>query len=54
MAAALETGTVWVNTYNVFDPALAYGGTGDSGLGRDLGDEALYAFTELKSVVVAL
>jgi len=54
MAAALETGTVWVNTYNIFDPALAYGGTGDSGLGRDLGDEALYAFTELKSVVIAL
>ncbi len=54
MAAALGAGTVWVNTYNVFDPALAYGGTGDSGLGRDLGDEALYAFTELKSVVVAL
>jgi phenylacetaldehyde dehydrogenase len=54
MAAALNAGTVWVNTYNVFDPALAYGGTGDSGLGRDLGDEALYAFTELKSVVIAL
>ena len=54
MAAALQTGTVWVNTYNVFDPALAYGGQGDSGLGRDLGDEALYAFTELKSVVIAL
>ena len=28
--------------------------SGDSGLGRDLGDEALYAFTELKSVVIAL
>ena len=54
LAAELETGTVWVNTYNVFDPALAYGGRGDSGLGRDLGDEALYAFTELKSVVIAL
>jgi phenylacetaldehyde dehydrogenase len=54
MAAALHAGTVWVNTYNVFDPALAYGGVGDSGLGRDLGDEALHAFTELKSVVVAL
>ena len=54
LAAELEAGTVWVNTYNIFDPALAYGGTGDSGLGRDLGDEALYAFTELKSVVIAL
>ncbi|MBS1678512.1 MAG: aldehyde dehydrogenase family protein [Actinobacteria bacterium] len=54
VAAQLEVGTVWVNTYNIFDPALAYGGLGDSGLGRDLGDEALYAFTESKSVVIAV
>jgi acyl-CoA reductase-like NAD-dependent aldehyde dehydrogenase len=54
VAAGLRAGTVWVNTYNVFDPSLSYGGVGDSGLGRDLGDEALHAFTELKSVVVAL
>jgi hypothetical protein len=42
MAAALRVGTVWVNTYNIFDPALSFGGVGDSGLGRDLGDEALH------------
>ncbi|ROO89118.1 aldehyde dehydrogenase (acceptor) [Actinocorallia herbida] len=54
MAAALHVGTVWVNTYNVFDPALPFGGVRDSGLGRDLGDEALHAFCEPKSVVVAL
>jgi acyl-CoA reductase-like NAD-dependent aldehyde dehydrogenase len=54
LAAGLHAGTVWVNTYNVFDPALSYGGVADSGLGRDLGDEALHAFTELKSVVIAL
>ena len=54
VAAKLEVGTVWVNTYNIFDPALSYGGLGDSGLGRDLGDEALLAFTESKSVVIAV
>jgi acyl-CoA reductase-like NAD-dependent aldehyde dehydrogenase len=54
LGAALHTGTVWVNTYNVFDPALSYGGVEASGLGRDLGDAALHAFTELKSVVIAL
>lgn len=54
MGAALNVGTVWVNTYNIFDPALAFGGVGDSGLGRDLGDEALYGFTETKSVVIGL
>jgi phenylacetaldehyde dehydrogenase len=54
LAEALRAGTVWVNTYNIFDPALPFGGVGDSGLGRDLGDEALFGFTESKSVVVAL
>ncbi|RMB82641.1 aldehyde dehydrogenase [Streptomyces shenzhenensis] len=54
VAAQLEVGTVWVNTYNVFDPALSFGGVKDSGLGRDLGDEALLGYTESKAVVVAL
>ncbi|WFE21545.1 aldehyde dehydrogenase family protein [Solwaraspora sp. WMMD937] len=54
MAAALRVGTVWVNTYNIFDPALSFGGVGDSGLGRDLGDEALHSYCERKGVVVAL
>jgi phenylacetaldehyde dehydrogenase len=54
VAAALRVGTVWVNTYNVFDPALSFGGVADSGLGRDLGDEALHAYCESKATVVAL
>jgi len=54
MAAALRVGTVWVNTYNIFDPALSFGGVGDSGQGRDLGDDALVGFCERKGVVIAL
>jgi acyl-CoA reductase-like NAD-dependent aldehyde dehydrogenase len=54
MAQRLRAGTVWVNTYNLFDPALSFGGVGESGLGRDLGEDALRAFCELKSVVIAL
>ncbi|MBT0773603.1 aldehyde dehydrogenase [Kineosporia sp. J2-2] len=54
VAAAIDAGTIWVNTYNVFDPALGFGGVKDSGLGRDLGDEALLGFTETKAVVIAL
>jgi phenylacetaldehyde dehydrogenase len=53
-AAALEAGTVWVNTYNEFDPAVAFGGVKQSGLGRDLGDAAVDGFTELKSITIAL
>ncbi|PUB24823.1 aldehyde dehydrogenase (acceptor) [Promicromonospora sp. AC04] len=54
MGQRLRAGTVWVNTYNIFDPALSFGGVGDSGLGRDLGEDALRAFCEPKSVVIAL
>ncbi|KQP57120.1 aldehyde dehydrogenase [Agreia sp. Leaf283] len=54
MGQRLRAGTVWVNTYNVFDPALSFGGVGESGLGRDLGEEALLSFCESKSVVIAL
>lgn len=54
MGQRLRAGTVWVNTYNIFDPALPFGGVGDSGLGRDLGEDALRAFCEPKSVVIAL
>jgi acyl-CoA reductase-like NAD-dependent aldehyde dehydrogenase len=54
MAAAITAGTVWINTYNVFDPALSFGGVGESGLGRDLGDEGLLGFCEPKSIVIAI
>jgi phenylacetaldehyde dehydrogenase len=54
MAAALHVGTVWVNTYNIFDAALSFGGVGDSGLGRDLGDDAVLSYCERKGVVISL
>lgn len=54
VAGALDVGTVWVNTYNVFDPALSFGGLKDSGVGRDLGDEALRSYSETRAVVVGL
>jgi len=54
MAGALHVGTVWVNTYNIFDAALSFGGVGDSGLGRDLGDDAVLSYCERKGVVISL
>lgn len=50
MARAIRAGTVWVNTYNLYDPALPFGGFKQSGFGRDLGIEALDAYLETKSV----
>lgn len=54
VAAELEAGTVWVNTFLDIDPALPYGGFKESGMGRDLGDASVESFTELKTVVVQL
>jgi phenylacetaldehyde dehydrogenase len=54
MAAELEAGMIWINTYNAFDAAIPFGGIKQSGLGRDLGDAAVDSFTELKSVTIAL
>ena len=53
-ARAVRAGTVWVNTYNAYDPAAPFGGFKASGFGRDLGRAALGGFLEPKTVWVAL
>jgi aldehyde dehydrogenase (NAD+) len=54
MARKLEAGTVWINTYNNYDPAAAFGGYKMSGYGRELGMHALESYTQVKSVWVNL
>jgi len=54
MAARLRAGTVWINCYNVFDPALPFGGYKQSGWGREMGRAALELYTESKSVCAQL
>lgn len=54
VARAIKAGTVWVNTYNFYDPAAPFGGYKFSGFGRDLGKEALDNYTETKTVWVGL
>ncbi|WP_250534945.1 aldehyde dehydrogenase family protein [Caballeronia sp. AZ10_KS36] len=54
MAAGLKAGTVWVNTYGYTDVRLPWGGSGDSGFGREHGDVAIENFTEPKAVWVSL
>ncbi|MYA65435.1 MAG: aldehyde dehydrogenase family protein [Gemmatimonadetes bacterium] len=55
MAAEIDAGTVWVNTYNQYSPGSPFGGYKESGFGRDLGfQSALEKYTQLKSVWVAL
>jgi acyl-CoA reductase-like NAD-dependent aldehyde dehydrogenase len=54
VASKLQAGTVWVNTYNVYDAAASFGGYKESGFGRELGEHALAAYTQLKTVWVEL
>ena len=53
MAAGLEAGSVWVNTYNAFDSGSPFGGYKQSGFGRDLGSYALEQYTNVKSVWIS-
>ena len=50
VSAALESGVVWVNTYDRFSSNVPFGGFKESGYGRDNGTAAIEAVTELKSV----
>jgi phenylacetaldehyde dehydrogenase len=53
-ARRLRAGTVWINTYHVFDAAMPFGGYKESGWGREMGHNALNNYLETKSVVTAL
>jgi aldehyde dehydrogenase (NAD+) len=50
VAAALRTGTVWVNTYLQFDAAVPFGGYKMSGWGNELGQHSLDEYLNVKSV----
>ena len=54
VAAALKAGTVWINTYGYTDVRLPWGGSGESGLGREHGDAAIENFTQPKAIWLAL
>ena len=53
-ASKVRAGSVWVNCYDVFDAAAPFGGFKQSGIGRELGEAGLEAYTETKTVSVAL
>ena len=53
-AKRLRAGTVWVNTWNVFDASLPFGGYKESGWGREMGHAALNNYLETKTVITDL
>src|ERR1700743_111172 len=54
VAAGLKAGTVLINTYGYTDVRLPWGGSGESGLGREHGDAAIENFTQPKAIWLAL
>jgi (Z)-2-((N-methylformamido)methylene)-5-hydroxybutyrolactone dehydrogenase len=52
MARALRAGTVWLNTYRTTFAAAPFGGSGQSGFGRERGLEGLREFTTPKNVII--
>ncbi|KAM4708708.1 aldehyde dehydrogenase X, mitochondrial [Discoglossus pictus] len=51
---ALQAGTVWVNTYNIVTSQTPFGGFKESGNGRELGEDGLRAYTEVKTVTIQI
>ncbi|WDF75005.1 aldehyde dehydrogenase family protein (plasmid) [Novosphingobium sp. KACC 22771] len=54
MAEAVKAGTVWINCFNMVDPASPFGGYKQSGWGREHGRAAMELYSETKSVWVNL
>ncbi|KUL41431.1 aldehyde dehydrogenase family protein [Actinoplanes awajinensis] len=51
MARAVRAGTVGINGYQL-EPHVAFGGFGQSGLGREGGRTAIEAYTEVKTILI--
>ncbi|RME95695.1 MAG: aldehyde dehydrogenase family protein [Bacteroidetes bacterium] len=53
-AHATQAGTVWINGYDLFDPAVPFGGYKQSGIGKEMGKSALELYTQEKAIWVNL
>ena len=54
VAGQLESGNVWVNTYNLLPPGLPFGGIKQSGFGRENSAYSLDAYSEIKTTYIQL
>ncbi|MCX6209863.1 MAG: aldehyde dehydrogenase family protein, partial [Bacteroidetes bacterium] len=54
VAAKVESGIVWINCWLLRDLRTPFGGTKNSGVGREGGWEALRFFTEVKNVCIEI
>ncbi|KAJ2997436.1 hypothetical protein NUW58_g658 [Xylaria curta] len=52
VAAEIEAGMVWINSSQDCDPRVPFGGVKQSGIGRELGEAGLEAYSQVKAVHV--
>ena len=52
MAAEIEAGMVWVNSSQDCDFRVPFGGVKQSGIGRELGEAGLMAYSQIKAIHV--
>jgi aldehyde dehydrogenase (NAD+) len=50
VSAEIEAGMVWVNSSQDCDPRIPFGGVKQSGIGRELGEAGLEAYSQIKAV----
>ena len=54
VARAVETGRMWVNTYNSIPAGAPFGGVKQSGIGRETHKVMLEHYTQMKSIIINL
>ncbi|KAI2464486.1 aldehyde dehydrogenase [Annulohypoxylon bovei var. microspora] len=54
VAARIEAGMVWINSSNDSDFRVPFGGVKQSGIGRELGEAGLAAYSQTKAIYVNL
>ncbi|KAI2628981.1 aldehyde dehydrogenase [Xylaria nigripes] len=54
VAARIQSGMVWINSSNDSDIRIPFGGVKQSGIGRELGEAGLAAYTQTKAIHVNL
>ena len=52
IAAKINAGTIWINTYGMFYNQVPFGGFKQSGFGKELGREGLLEYSRLKNIIL--
>jgi len=54
MSQRLRSGSCWVNCYDIFSAQAPFGGYKESGIGRELGEDGLHQYSEVKTIVIKM